>query len=63
MLFIYYLGCAGFILSLLYRLYSSCREQGPLSSRAQASHYSDFSCCGAQALGRAGFSSYDPWAQ
>ena len=44
--------------SLLCRLFSSCREQGPLSSRSVgASHCGGFSCCGAQALGLAGFSS------
>ena len=39
--------------SLLCGLFSSCREQGLLSScGAQASHCRSFSCCEAQALGR-----------
>ena len=42
--------------SLLLRLFSSCREQGLLSScSVRASHCSAFSCCGAQALGHQGF--------
>ena len=53
--FIYVLifGCAGS--SLLLGLFSSCREWGLLSSCCvQASHCSGLSCCGAQALERAG---------
>ena len=39
-------------------LSSSCGKQGPLSGcSAWASHCSDFSCCGALALGPAGFRS------
>ena len=39
--------------------FSSCGEQGLLSScSVQASHCSDFSCCGAWALGHVGF---DGW--
>ena len=48
--------CAGF--SLLHGLFSSCGNQGLLSScGAQASHCHGFSCCGARALGHSGFSS------
>ena len=48
--------------SLLRGLFSS--EQGLLSScGALVSHCSAFSCCRAQALGRAGFSSCGVWAQ
>ena len=51
-------------LSLLpHGLFSSCWERGLLSScSAQASHCSGFSGGGAQALGRAGFSSFSSWA-
>ena len=43
-------GCAGS--SLLHRLFSSCSEQGLLSScGVRASHFDGFSCCRAQALG------------
>ena len=49
-LFIY--GCAGS--PLLHGLFSSCGEQGLLSSYGErASHCSDFSC-GAEALGHVG---------
>ena len=58
---IIYFGCEGSF--LLPRLFSSCRELEQLSSCAQASHCSDFSCCGAQALGCPGFSSCHIWAQ
>ena len=45
-------------------VFSSCGEQGlPSSCGLQASHCSDFSCCKAQALGRAGFSSHSSWSQ
>ena len=53
--FIYLLifGCAGSL--LLCGLFSSCGEQGLLSScSTRASHCSGFSCCGAQALQCAG---------
>ena len=51
--FFFPFGCAGS--SLVLRLFSSCSEQGPLStSGARASHCGGFSCCGARALGRAG---------
>ena len=51
----YFFGCAGS--SLLCRLFSSCGDEQPLSScGAWASHCGGFSC-GAQALGRVGFSS------
>ena len=48
--------------SLLHRLFfSSCREQGLLSSCGMRdSHCSDFSC-GSQALGCSGFSSWNSW--
>ena len=53
-------GCAES--SLLYRLFSSCGELGPLSScSAQASHCGSFSCCRAWALGCTGFSSCGFW--
>ena len=43
----------------MHRHFSSCGEQGLRSGcGAQASHCSDFSCCGAQPLGHVGFSSY-----
>ena len=46
-----YFGCAGS--SLLCGFFPSCSEQGLLSScGVWASHGCDFSCCGAQALGR-----------
>ena len=49
-------GCAGSW--LLHGLFSSCSEQGLLSScSVRASHCSDFSRCRAQALGHPGFSS------
>ena len=49
-------GCA--VSSLLCGLFSSCGEQGLLSScRVWASHCSDFSCCRARALGCVDFSS------
>ena len=44
------------------RAFSSCGEQGLLSSwGAQASHCGGFSCCRAWALGHAGFSSCGSW--
>ena len=50
--------------SLLHELFSSCGEQGPLSScDVWASRCGGFSCCGAQALGHAGLSSCGMWAQ
>ena len=43
-------------------LFSSCAEQGLLSSCcAQASHWGSFSSCRAQALGHVGFSSCGSW--
>ena len=51
--FIYFFLAA---LGLRGRLFSSCKEQGQLCScGAWASHCSGFSCCGARALGCAGF--------
>ena len=45
-------------------LFSSCHEQGLLSrGGARASHCTGFSCCGAWALRRPGFSSGGTWAQ
>ena len=42
---------------------SSCSDQGPLSScSARASHWRDFSCCRALALGRLGFSNCSSFA-
>ena len=58
-----FFGCAGSLL-LLHGLFSSCGEQGLLSScSAQASRCDSFPCCGAQALGHVGFSSCGSWAQ
>ena len=55
-------GCARSL--LLLGLFSSCGKHGLLSScRAQTSHYSGFSCWGARALGRLGFSSWGTWVQ
>ena len=49
-LILFICGCAGFL--LLCGLFSSCRQQGLLSScGVQASHCSGFSLCGAPALG------------
>ena len=46
---------------MLRELFSSCGEQGLLSScGVRASRHSGFSCCRAQALGHAGFSSAAP---
>ena len=43
--------------------FSSCGEQGLLSScHVWASHGRGFSCCGAWALGQASFSSFGSWA-
>ena len=51
-------GPLGTPLGLVLRLFSSCSEQGLLSSwGAWASHCGGFSCCRAQALGLSGFSS------
>ena len=48
--------CAGF--------FSSCREQGLLSSCGlRAFHCRNFSCCGAWALGLTGFLSCSTWTQ
>ena len=50
------LGCAGS--SLLHRSFSSCSEQGLLSScSAWASHRRGFSCCGARSLEHVGLRS------
>ena len=47
----------------VHRLFTSCGEQGLLSScGARASHCSGFSSGGARALGRLGFSSAGSWA-
>ena len=54
-------GCA--VSSLLHRLFSTCIEQGLLSSRVQASHCGGFSCCRAWTLGHEGFSSCSTWVQ
>ena len=43
--------------------FSSCGEQGLLSCCAWASRWSGFSCGGAGALGRMGFSSCRAWAE
>ena len=49
------------LVSVAVQAFFSCSEQGLLSSRgAQASHWGDFSCCRAKALGLAGFSSCGP---
>ena len=58
--FIY--GCAGSL--LLGSLSSSCPKRELLSScGAWASHCGGSSCCGAQALGHAGFSNCGVWAR
>ena len=55
LLYLFILGCSGS--SLLQGLFSSCGEQGLLSSCCmRASHCDGFSCCGARALGCKGFS-------
>ena len=55
-IYFFILGCAAS--SLLNELVSGCGEQGLLYSwKAQSSRSSSFSCCGAQALGCAGFNS------
>ena len=63
-LFKFYLfsfGCA--VSSLLCGLFCSCGEQGLLACCCVlGSHFRSFSCCGAQALGRVGFSSCGSWA-
>ena len=52
------MACAGSL--LLHRVFSSCGEQGLLSScGSQASHCGGFFCCKAQAPGCTGFSSCD----
>ena len=54
---IFIFGSAGSL--MLCGLFCSCSEQGLLSSwGARASHCGGFSCCGAQALGPAGLSSW-----
>ena len=54
-------GCAGS--SLLHTAFSSCGEQGRLSScGARASHCGGFSLC-SKVLGRTGFNSRGAWAQ
>ena len=56
-----YFGCAGSLLQC--GLFSSCGDQGLLSScSALASHCGSFSCCGAQTLEH-GLSSCGAWAQ
>ena len=56
LIYLFYFGCARS--SLLGGLFSSCSDQGLLSSCCVwTSHCSDFSCFGTQALGQAGFSS------
>lgn len=53
-----YLFMAALGLLCCTRAFSSCGEQGfTLHCRAWASHCGGFSICGAQALGRGGFSS------
>ena len=50
--------------SLLCRLFSSCSEQGLLSSwGVWASHCGSFSCCRIWALGHTGFSSCSTWVR
>ena len=61
-IYLFVFGCAGS--SLLHRLFPGYGERGPLSScDVWASHHGGFSCCKAQALGRADFSSSGLWAQ
>ena len=56
-IYLFISGCAGSL--LLLRLFSSCGEQGLLSScTAQASYCSGLSCCRAPALGYVGSSSW-----
>lgn len=56
------LGCTGS--SLLCQAFSSYSElEATFHCSAQASHYSGFSCSGAQALGHTGFSSWSLMAQ
>ena len=53
--------CAGS--SLLQGIFSNCGKWGLLSNHvAQAFYYSNFSCCGAWALGHAVFSRCGSWA-
>ena len=60
-LFIWFYGCAGY--SLLCGLFSSCPEQGLLSSCVvQASYRDGFTCCRAQAAGTH-VSSRSMWTQ
>ena len=62
LIYLFYFGCARS--SLLGGLFSSCSDQGLLSScRVWTSHCSDFSCFGTQALGQAGFSRCGMWVQ
>ena len=52
-IYLFIFGCARS--SLPPRFFSSCREQGPLSScGARTSHCGGFSCCRALALGLVG---------
>ena len=54
-------GCAGSL--LLHGPFSSCGEQGLLSScSVRASHCGGFFCCGAQALQLIGINSCTVWA-
>ena len=60
-IYLFIFGCAGS--SLLRGPFSSCGEWGLVSScGVQSSHCSGFSCWGAHALGRLGFSSCSSWA-
>ena len=58
-LFIFAFGCAGSLLLQGPLFFCSCGKQGLLSSCVvRASHCLGFSCCRAQTLGLAGFSSF-----
>ena len=60
LLYLFILGCSGS--SLLQGPFSSCGEQGPLSSCCmRASHCDGFSCCRAWALELLGFSNCCVW--
>lgn len=52
-------GCARSL--FLYRLFSSCGEQEPLSSCCAVTYCSGLSCCRAWVLGHKGFSSFAIW--
>ena len=59
--YLFIFGCAG---SVAVQAFSSCGKWGLLCSfGAPASHCCGFSCCRAPAVGHAGLSSCDTWAQ